>query len=244
MPRNEREILLDIHFGKKWREKQIEASEGNNDKKQHNRDIRIKKGDDTSHQTHHSKEKEIDIGNMDCDGYFSIENDHNSEPEREQGEIDHHENIDGIHSEKQCAHGENTQNHARYHRMSTEEDKSIGIFRISQEINTIDHARQEKDTIIEQSEINREPEDICYAESDSHESSVEENSRAQVEGLFKSITFRNLLFEKLRPTDDIERRNNLAHKNNPNHNNDRHLNISVKKEENNRKNTVYQAREK
>lgn len=128
--------------------------------------------------------------------------------------------------------------------MGPEKNKSIGIFWIGQQINTVDNTGEKKNTIIEKSEINRETEDICYTKGDSNQCGIEENSRAEVEWLFKSITFRDFLFEKFGTADDIKGWDNFTDENNPYNNNHRHLNISMKKEKNNRKNTVNETREK
>jgi len=120
--------------------------------------------------------------------------------------------------------------------------KSIWIFGISKKIDTTNNTREKKDAIIEEFEIYRETKHICYTERDSYKCRVEKHSWAQIEWLFKNNIFRYFLFEKFWPTNDIERWYNLWNKEYPDQNNHTHLNISLEKEKNNRKNTVYKTR--
>ncbi len=86
---------------------------------------------------------------MDIERDFPVENDNNGEPKWEDCEIDHHETIYHIYTKKQCTYRQYAQNHACYHRMCPEEHKSIWIFWISQEIDTVDDTGEKKYTIIE-----------------------------------------------------------------------------------------------
>lgn len=181
---------------------------------------------------------------MNCDWYFSIENNYDNEPHREKKEICHHEKINRINPKKEGCHRQSTHNYTRNEYMCSEEDKSVGIFRIGKEIYTIDDTCEKKYAVIEEGKINREPENLSDTQRYAHQSGVEKYTGTKIERLFKGIAFWHLLFEKFRPTNDIKRRNNLWNKENPYHYNHRHLNISVKKEKNNRKDTMYETREK
>lgn len=128
--------------------------------------------------------------------------------------------------------------------MCAKYDKSGRIFWIEKKIDTIDNTCQEKDTIIEQSEIYRYSEHICNPQSEADKGCVEEDSCTQVEWLFKGIIFWQLLFEEFRPAEEIEWGYNLWNKDNPDKNHHPHFDISVIKEKNARKNAVYQGCEK
>lgn len=176
--------------------------------------------------------------------YVSIENNDYSQSRRKEKEVGHHENIDGVESEEEGCHGEHTDNTARDHRMCSKENKWVWIFGIREEIDTVDNAREEKYTIVEQHKIDRETKSIGYTQRYPNKCSVKKNTRTNIQRLFKCIALRHLLFEKFWTTDDVEWWYNLGNKNYPNSYYHRHFDISMEKEKNNRKNTVYQTREK
>lgn len=180
---------------------------------------------------------------MDRKRYISIEDNHDGQSWCEKKKIGHHENIDGVESEEEGCHREDTDNTARDHRMCSKENKWIWIFRIREEIDTVDNAREEKYTIVEQHEIDRETKSIGYTQRYPNKCRVKKNTRTNIQRLFKCIALRNLLFEKFWTTDDVERWYYFGNKNYPNSYYHRHFDISMEKEKNNRKNTVYQTRE-
>lgn len=138
---------------------------------------------------------------------------------------------------------EETKDQSSYECMCPKEDKDILVSWIKKQIDAVDHSCEKKYTVVENMEIYRDSQSIGHTERDTHQSCIEEDSRADIDRLFEGFIFRGFRLQEFGTTEDIERWNNLWDKNHINKNNHPHLYRAIKEKENTRKNGVYQSDE-
>lgn len=127
--------------------------------------------------------------------------------------------------------------------MCSEEEKGARIFRIKEEIYTVNNAGKEKYTVMKELQINRYIEIVRYPERYTYESCVKQYSRTEIEGLFESFIVWCFGEEKGRTMKYIKRCDDFGEEKSIDQNNNSHFYISPEEKKNGRKNYMYQTQE-
>lgn len=127
--------------------------------------------------------------------------------------------------------------------MSSKEEKGTRIFRVKEQIYTVNNAGKEKYAVVKELQINRYVEIVRYPERYTYESCVKQYSRTEIKGLFEGFIVRCFGEEKGRTMKYIKRCDDFGEEKGIDQNNNSHFYISPEEKKNGRKNYMYQTQE-